>query len=340
MDPLSDVLSLLKPRSYMAGGFDAGGEWSLQYRPHEGIKCYALVSGACWLSVEGVADAVWLKAGDCFLLPGGRPFRLASDMSLRPEAATMYAKSRAGGITSYNGGGDCLIVGGFFALAGDHAGILLRMLPPIVHLREKSDQVALRWSVERMMQELREPQPGSFLVVEHLAHMMLVQALRLHLAEGVTGGVGWLFALADKQIAAAIDAMHGDPAQRWTLQGLATRAGMSRSSFALKFKQTVGSSPMEYLTWWRMRLAADRLANSGDPVSVIALSLGYESESAFSTAFKRVMGCSPRHYSNGRNAPLPPDAARAPGWGAETLPTPLREDSTPKKQCACDWGRW
>jgi AraC-like DNA-binding protein len=129
--------------------------------------------------------------------------------------------------------------------------------------------------------------------------MMLVQALRLHLAEG-GAGVGWLFALADKQMSAAINAMHEDPAHRWTLQELAERAHMSRSTFALKFKATVGASPMEYLTRWRMLLAGDRLANSRDPVSVVALTLGYESESAFSTAFKRVMGCSPRQYSRGR----------------------------------------
>ena len=179
------------------------------------------------------------------------------------------------------------------------------MLPPIVHIRKESDKAAMRWSLERMMQELREPQPGGFLVAQHLAHMMLVQALRLHLAEGSRGGVGWLFALADKQMGAAINAMHDDPAHRWTLQELAERAGMSRSTFALKFKETVGASPMEYLTRWRMLLAGDRLANSSDPISVIALSLGYESESAFSTAFKRVMGCSPRQYSRGRVPPSP-----------------------------------
>jgi AraC-like DNA-binding protein len=116
-------------------------------------------------------------------------------------------------------------------------------------------------------------------------------------------------------MSAAINAMHDDPAHRWTLQELAERAAMSRSTFALKFKETVGKSPMEYLTHWRMLLAGDRLVNSGDHISVIALSLGYESESAFSTAFKRVMGCSPRQYSRGRNPASPShgeeEAARA-----------------------------
>jgi AraC-like DNA-binding protein len=306
MDPLSDVLSLLKLRSYMSGGFDVGGDLSLQFNQHEGIKCYAVVSGQCWLSVEGVPDPVRLTTGDCFLLPRGRPFRLATDLTLTPvDALTMLSSARRnGGIVSFNGGGDCFIVGGHFALTGSHAGILLETLPPIVHIRKESDKAALRWSLERMRQELLDPQPGGFLVAQQLAQMMLVQALRLHLAEGLSGGVGWLFALADKQMSAAIHSIHDNPAHRWTLQELAEHVGMSRSSFALKFKETVGDSPMEYLTRWRMLLAGDRLANSRDPISVIALSLGYESESAFSTAFKRVMGCSPRQYSRGgKSAP-------------------------------------
>ena len=211
---------------------------------------------------------------------------------------------------SMGGGGNC-IVGGHFALAGDHADILLGVLPPVVHLRTEADKAALRWAVERMMEEMRDPRPGGYLVVQHLAQMLLVQALRAHLSAGVQGGVGWLFALADKQMAAAITAMHADPAYRWTLQALAERAGMSRSTFALRFKETVGSSPMDYLTRWRMLLAGDRLTSSDDPISVISPALGYESESAFSTAFKRVMGCSPRQYGRRRlEVVLPPPPER------------------------------
>ena len=301
MDPLSDVLSLLQPRTYKCGGLDVGGNLSVQFGQHEGIKCYAVVSGEGWLAVDGVREPVRLESGDCFLLPSGRPFRLATDLGMPSiDALAILGKGGNGGIASFNGGGDCFIVGGYFTFDGHHAGILLGALPPIVHLRKESDKAALRWSLERMMQELREPQPGSALVAQHLAHLMLVQALRLHLAEGSRGGVGWLFALADKQLSAAITCLHEDPAHGWTVQELAERACMSRSIFAARFKEAVGTSPMEYLARWRMLLAGDRMTNSTESISTIALSLGYESESAFSTAFKRVMGRSPRQYSRER----------------------------------------
>jgi AraC-like DNA-binding protein len=295
MDPLSDVLSLLKLRTYAAAGLDARGPWALQYPKHDGIKCYALLSGQCWLSVESVPDPVRLETGDCLLLPSGRPFRISSDLASTPvDAHTIFLAP--GSIHTLNGGGDCYGFGGHFALTGEHADVLLGMLPPVVHLKQEADKTALRWSLEQMMQELREPQPGGFLVVQQLASMLLVKALRLYLSQGLKGGVGWLFALADKQMSAAITAMHNDPAHRWTLRSLAERAGMSRTIFALKFKKTVGASPMQYLTHWRMLAAGDRLLSSSDSVSTIALSLGYESESAFCHAFKKVMGCSPRQY--------------------------------------------
>jgi AraC-like DNA-binding protein len=302
MDPLSDVLSLLKPRNTMVRGFDLAGPWSIQFPAHGGVKCYAVVSGQGWLSMEGVADPVRLGAGDCLLLPLGRPFRLASDLDLPPvDAETFASAAGEGAVATWNGGGDCFGIGGWFDFSGHHAGILLSVLPPIVHIRKDADRAVLRWSLERMMQELREPRPGGPLMAQHLAHMVLIQALRLHLAEGESGAVGWLFALSDPQMSAAINAMHRDPARRWTLQALAARAGMSRSSFAQKFKRTVGASPMDYLTRWRMLLAGDRLENSNDRISAIALSLGYESESAFSTAFKRVMASTPRKYGLSRH---------------------------------------
>jgi len=302
MDPLSDVLSLLKPRSLISRGFALAKDTSIQWPEHQGIKCYAILSGQCWLSVEGICEAVLLTAGDCFLLPRGLPFCLTTDLSLTPVDFRTFLSSRmTDTAVSDNKSEGNHFVGGHFLLTGDHADILLKSLPPIVHIQKESDKEAMRWSLERIKEELRDPQPGGSLIAEQLAYMMLIQALRLHLANGVQGGVGWLFALADKQMGAALGCLHDDPGHQWTLKKMAERVGMSRSIFAQRFKATVGTSPMEYLTRWRMLLAGHRLTSSDDPISEIALSLGYESESAFSKAFRRVMLRSPRQYRRGQN---------------------------------------
>lgn len=299
MDPLSDILSLLKPLNYMSAGFDTGGDWAIQFPDRQkSIKCGAIISGECWVSVEDHDEPVLLKAGDGFLLPSGRPFILANRLDIETkDAGTIFANSQNGGISTLNGGGECFIISSRFNLMGDQADLLLDMLPTILHIKTPTAQAAIRGLVERMMQELKEQKPGNHLILQHLAHAMLLQALRLHLAEGAKNNVGWLFALADKQINSAISAMHKNLAHHWTLKELAFHAGMSRSTFALKFKEKVGTTPMEYLTRWRMLNGADRLINSGDSISTISRSLGYESESAFGTAFKRIMGCSPRRYS-------------------------------------------
>ncbi|MFP5077982.1 AraC family transcriptional regulator [Rhizobium sp. YIM 134829] len=297
MDPLSDVLSLLKTRSYVSSGFSAGGAWSLHFAIHNDvIKCYAVEAGGCWLVVEGVAEPTKLEAGDCFVLPSGRPFRLTSDVTLASmDAKSAFPPASLGGTVTLNGGGDLLLVGSRFTVAGHHAGMLLKMMPAIVHIRKDADQAALRWSVSRMREELRDGRPGGSLIAQQLAHMMLVQALRLHLAEG-THEMGWFAALADNRLSAALLAIHTDPARRWTLQELATQAGMSRSVFAQRFREATGETAMDYLTRWRMLLAGEQLEQSSRPLSMIAPSLGYESESAFTNAFKRVMGCPPRDF--------------------------------------------
>jgi AraC-like DNA-binding protein len=297
MDPLSEVLALMKPQLYVAGGFAVSGDVAIHFPKHRGIKCYAMLTGDCWLVVEGAPEPVQLRAGDCFLLPRGLPFRLATDLSLEPLLYTV-AFARFGKTNEAPGaaGGTRYIAGGHFALTGGHAEMLLQSLPPIVHIRREPDKAAMRWSLERMREELRDPQPGGSLIAQQLAYTMLIQALRLHLMDAAHTRPGWLAALADKHMSIAIESMHSDPGYCWTLESLAGRVGMSRSVFALRFRETVGVTPMEYLTRWRMLLAADRLQNSSDGLSAIAQSLGYQSESAFGKAFRRVMGCSPRRY--------------------------------------------
>ncbi len=299
MDPLSGVLALLKPRSYLTAGFDVGGDWAVRFDNQAGaIKCYAVTSGACWLRVDGLDDPVRIDVGDCFVLPSGRSFTLASDMALSPVAARdVFAGARHGGVVVHNGGGNLFLAGTRFEVDGRKARALLGALPPVVHLDAAEEQAALRWSIERMMVEVREGRPGASLATHHLAHMMLLQALRLYLSRQAGDQVGWFYALADPRLSAAIGAMHADPAHRWTLGELAGRAGLSRSVFTQRFREKVGETPIAYLTRWRMMLAGERLATSREPLAQTAHAFGYASENAFNTAFKRVMGRSPRRYA-------------------------------------------
>jgi AraC-like DNA-binding protein len=299
MDPLSEVLSLLKPRSYITAGFDAGGDWALTLDDLAGrIKCYAVIHGACWLSTDGLFEPVRVEAGDCFVLPSGQPVKIASHPSVEAKPASQVLDpNRSGEVITWNGGGDVLLVGSRFEVHGCHAELLLRTLPPLIQVKTSSGQARLRASIELMREELREARPGSSLVAQHLSHMMLVQALRLYLSERSDQDVGWFAALADSQLSAAIAAMHADPSHAWTLQELAATAAMSRSTFAKRFRDRVGEPPIAYLTRWRMMLAGERLTQGRDTIARIAQSLGYESEHAFNTAFRRIMGSSPRKYA-------------------------------------------
>ncbi len=296
-DPLSQTLSLLNPTVYMAGGVEHRPDWSFRFPASEGIKFFAVVSGECWLWADEELGAVRMRTGDCVLLPHGRAFTMASDLRLPcADARLIYLHPLDGGILTHQGGGGPVILGAHFGFRGGDPSFLMDVLPPLVLIQSGSDKAALRLLLEEMMHELRTQQPGGQLVAQHFAYAVLVKALRLHLAQGDRAGVGWLSALADKQMAAALHAIHEEPGHNWNLEDLARQAGMSRSLFASRFKKTVGLGAIEYLTRWRMQVAADKLRNSTDSILLIAMSLGYVSESAFGKAFKRFSGCSPRCY--------------------------------------------
>jgi AraC-type DNA-binding domain-containing proteins len=299
MDPLSEVLSLLRPRSYTVGGFDHGGAFCIRFPLYQGVKCYILVSGELWLRVDGETSTLRLCEGDCVVLAKGRSFCISSNLE-EPEAeASLFQEHefKNGEIRILNGGGSCFILAGHFYLDGPGIDILTGLLPSVIHLHSEADKASLRWYLECLMQELRFPQPGGGLITQQLAYSILVQSLRLYLKGNGGHKAGWLFALGDQPLGQVLQALHENPAQSWTLSEMANMAGMSRSNFAQKFKAKVGMPAMEYLTQWRMLRAADLLSTTKLPVGEIGYSVGYESESAFSAAFKRRMGYSPLQYA-------------------------------------------
>ncbi len=298
MDPLSDVIRQSRPRSITVGATDVGGDLAIRFPAHEGVYLYCLESGDCWLQVEGDAEAARLGAGDCVVLPSGRPFILASDLDLRPlDAGVVFDARPNGSVTAYNGGGRCLMFAAHFEFEAGFSRFLFSVLETVVRVNDAEAKAALRGAIEQMIDELQRGQPGCEVVVDHLAHIALVKILRFHLSEVAHARSGWLYALADSRMGVAIAAMHDAPSRRWTVASLASVSAMSRTAFATRFKATVGMAPLEYLTQLRMLMAVKRLTETPARVSVVAHGLGYESESSFSAAFKRAMGLPPKRYA-------------------------------------------
>ncbi|MBD1554451.1 AraC family transcriptional regulator [Pseudomonas typographi] len=302
MDPLSEMLALLGTQSSVFAGLKAGGPWALDFPPPEGIKFNAVVHGTCELSVDGEQQPIPLKAGDCFLLSRQRAFSLGSDLALPAVNCETVYRHAVNGIAHCGNAGEFFLIGGRFAF-GEEAALLFDALPAVAVIKHGSEQASvLRWALERLAHELTQPSPGSSLMVQHFGHIMLVQVLRIYLAQEASGPPSWLLALSDPRLGSVLQAIHAAPARRWTVEDLAQVAGVSRSTLALKFKQKAGASPLEYVLRWRMQLATRALRNSQVTISSIAQKLGYDSDSAFSNAFKRIMNCSPREYRKRQNA--------------------------------------
>lgn len=293
-DPFSDVLKLTNAQSIISGGFTIGGPWAIRFRPGK-IKFFALVKGSCWLHVDGETPA-HLEAGDMFLVTG-RSFVLTSDLTITPDDATRIFAGKAGMITRLADVEDILIIGGHVMLDPAGGGLLMDVLPPLIHARTASPQAtALQWLVDQIVSEQMAALPGASVASAQLAQLMFVQLLRVHLASAGPLAAGLLRAVSDRRIAPALRLMHGEPGRQWQLEELAKAAAMSRTTFAVYFKSVAGIAPLAYLTEWRMRLAERALREQNTPVAILARSLGYTSESAFSNAFKRVTGNAPKLY--------------------------------------------
>lgn len=300
MDPLSEVLSLLKLEAYISGGFPLQAGSGLEFSRHPGIKCCAVIDGNCWVAIAGSQQPVFLKSGDCVFLPSGAPFYLATNPNSPRQPFIPPDKEAGSALTMQAPRDGAFILGGRFTFSSAHADILLHSLPPLIPITEGIGQKVMRNAMECLREEMCVPQPGGDLIAQQLVQIMLVQALRVFLQQEGNERVGWMFALSDPQLKAALGYMHQDPAFPWTLQELANRVGMSRTVFTKQFKQKVGTTPMKYLSRWRMLLAGERLRNSRDSITQISLSAGYDSDSAFGRAFKKEWGCSPREHRQQR----------------------------------------
>lgn len=320
MDPLLDIVRLLRPRAALLGrGMDAAGDWGLSFPALGDLLFFWIEDGTCQLVRPG-CDPMWLEKGDFVLLRTTLPFTLTSNKEVEPLDSVAAVAVKHEGRLKLGSGQEIPISlhMGKFLFSSANEDLLTGLLPPIVHIPSRSPKLHRLHNLLSLMEsEGRDPGPASEFIIVRLVELALVEILRtpaLDFPETVSpANRGLLAGLQDPVAAKAIRAMHENVGQEWTVNSLARLCGVSRSAFATHFCAVVGIGPISYLLRWRMALAREALKSETARVEEIAFSIGYKSASAFSTAFTRAVGCPPSRFTerssrstNGRALKPPP----------------------------------
>jgi AraC-like DNA-binding protein len=236
--------------------------------------------------------------GDFFLLAPGREFTLRNEKSSDVLEFDDDMRERLRRSIPLGGAGDSTtLICGKFAFGDTHASTLTDLLPPVIHVPANEARTSgFAKTIDLLADETVAESPASKLVTNRLADILFIQAIRAHVASPGRDRTPWLHALADQQIGTSLRSMHETLEKSWTVAMLASDVGMSRSSYAQRFKELLGEGPLEYLTRWRMNRAKELLVETGNKLVDVAQAVGYDSDSSFQRVFKRVYGASPGEY--------------------------------------------
>ena len=314
MDPITDIFRTMHVTAIGLHRLEATAPWGLiqekqtaqKFTPFNkrssstDLAHFAMLSrGNCWLSVEGIPEPIPLTGGDCFLLARGTSIVLRDSPRTRPKWSFREVGAKAVSNVAHCGGSGAptTIVCG--SLNFDRASLrpITHILPNFIMVKaEQARTLALHGTMQALASEMAEQLPGSEVVATRLAEVFFIQILRAHIASGPELNKGWLRAVFDSQIGTALSAVHDRVDTPWTVESLAAAAGMSRSAFAVRFKELLGQTPLEYVTEWRMQKSMQLLQQRDKKLIDVARLVGYESDAAFSKAFKRVVGANPGEY--------------------------------------------
>jgi AraC-like DNA-binding protein len=316
VDPLLDVITLLRPRAVFSKVISGAGAWAVRYSAFGQPSFCTMLEGRCVLTVDQ-QEPLTLEAGDFLLMPATPGFTMSSSepavpVFLDPEQTRDTTGELRHGRRS--GPPDVRMLGGYFAFESPDAALLVSLLPVLLHVRGVERLPVL---VQLVRDESLDTRPGRDLVLRRLVEILLVEALRSGSGSGSDSASGastqgdgrdgdappgLLRGLADARVAVGLRLMHGDPTRAWTVEALARQAALSRSTFFDRFSRALGVPPMEYLLSWRMALAKDLLARGDLAIADVAERVGYGSASTFSTAFSRYVGVPPGRYAREREA--------------------------------------
>ncbi|MDH5341941.1 MAG: AraC family transcriptional regulator [Betaproteobacteria bacterium] len=311
MDALSEILKALRLNSGIFLEAEFTAPWCIDSAPGkddvrhilpsaEHVTLYHLLTeGACSARIPGATGAVALEAGDLIMFPHGDGHRIGSDLQLAPVAAeTLVMPSPEGGLVRIKhggGGARTRFVCGYLACDSRLCKPLLDALPRMLKV-PMGQGPASAWIIDTLRRgaaETHAPRAGADAVLAKLSELLFVEAMRYYLDSLPDNERGWFAGLRDPQVSRALALMHANPGRAWTVDDLGRESGLSRSSLAERFAALIGEPPMQYLTRWRLALAARALKETREPMLRIAEQVGYESEAAFNRAFKREFGMPP-----------------------------------------------
>lgn len=322
MDALSDVLQLVR----LGGALYLHGElkapWGIVGERNEAlcsaflppaeriVSYHLLTEGSCWVELVRDPDsAIEVHAGELIVVPHGEPHILRSALDVEPSSAeTMLAdhvNNAPGEVLTLRFGGEGAVTRmlcGFLACDETRSNPLLSMLPQLfkVDMRGDARSAWIESTLQFAALEAAESRAGSALVLGKLSELLFVEAIRRCIDAMPATHEGWLAGVRDRFVGRALAMMHAQPSHAWTVDELARKVGLSRSALAQRFNELVGQPPMQYLTRWRLQLAAQELTTAAKPLIAIATQVGYESEAAFNRAFKREFGMPPSSWRKAR----------------------------------------
>jgi AraC-like DNA-binding protein len=301
-DVLTTVMDAVRLRSRVFCRSELKAPWGMALKRSDYAHFHVIERGGAWLRIEG-HEPVALAGGDLVVVPHGTGHTLTDSLATkaRPLAEMAGRRASESGCVVMRGGGEgaeTQLVCGSFRFERRDAHPLLELLPPLIHLRPVETPAAewLEATLRFLAWETRESKPGTETIVSRLTDVLFVQVLRAWVETAPEGRGGWLGALRDRQIGTALAHVHRSPERDWTNASLAEAVGMSRSRFAARFTTLVGEPPLTYLSRWRLETAAGLLQDGALGLAEIAARVGYESEAAFSKAFRRRFGAPPGAY--------------------------------------------
>jgi len=298
MDPLTEIFNSMNIKRAIFDKIEVTAPWGFRSTCAPEIKFALMLNGSGVMKIQSSKNLIPLSGGDVLIILDDSEFSISDKASSRMIDCADFKKYKVGNIIQFGGGGSLTtFVIGRFEISQPDAKPILDVLPKFLHFKLNKNRTHSFQSVlELLALETEQPGLASESMINRLCEMLFIHAIRVYTNEISQRNNGWLAGLTDRQLGVGIRSIHDQLEKNWTVESMATCAGMSRSAFASKFKTIVGQSPLEYLTRWRMHKASALIRQNDSNVSEISHAVGYESESAFTKAFKREMGETPSEF--------------------------------------------